>query len=584
MIQETKRIAIYARKSKFKEESDSVENQVKQCNDKIAYMNANPTKNVKYILHKVYKDDGYSGKDTDRPGMTQLITAIDNREIDIVMVYKMDRMSRKIKDMLGLMDIMNKNKIDFMSISPDEEHLNTVNGAMGNAFFNISMVFAQLERDLASERTKDNARVMAREGRDLGGVRKYGFDYYKERFEDGKTRNLVKVNKEKAEVVRRIYDLYLNRNKSIYDIVDILNKEGIHKDRHSEHGRPDWVYKNIRSILKNPCYVPATPAIAGYLKSLGEEVMIPYEDLNGKMTIQKYEEKYFLYDVEPIIDETTWLQVQQMIQKNRKSWVHVKQYDSKYILSGGIAVCKSCGHYLGVTPTYRNGKEYAYYTCRYRNCNDKAGSIRKEKLEAYVLEVVRKRLGDIKAADFILESDLKKKKESPEKAQRDKLEKEIKRIQTKVTNLTRLISEMDNADLDMNDFIEENRIEIVKLLKKKKALEYEIYELENTSNSFTSYDKEAALNDIKYFRELLRDDLDAANLKKVIHYLLEEIVVDSNKNVEVKMKFFEDFPSFNEYINDEGFAQSSQTQGSEYCVKQIAQNQKKSRTINLTEY
>ena len=106
-----KRISIYARKSVFREDSISIESQIEMCEYE--------AKGQEYL---VYQDNGYSGKNTDRPGFQRMVTDIKAGLISKVIVYKLDRVSRSVLDFSGLMDLLGRYNVDFISAT---EHFDT---------------------------------------------------------------------------------------------------------------------------------------------------------------------------------------------------------------------------------------------------------------------------------------------------------------------------------------------------------------------------------------------------------------------------------------------------------------------------
>lgn len=133
-------IAIYARKSVFREDSISVESQIEFCEYE--------ARGEEYL---VYKDNGYSGKNTDRPDFQRMMEDVKAGKINKVIVYKLDRISRSVLDFSEMMERFQKYNVDFVSAT---EHFDT-SSPMERAMLNICIVFAQLERE--TKHTKDNS-------------------------------------------------------------------------------------------------------------------------------------------------------------------------------------------------------------------------------------------------------------------------------------------------------------------------------------------------------------------------------------------------------------------------------------------
>jgi site-specific DNA recombinase len=167
------------------------------------------TKGIK--KYRFYIDGGFTGSNIDRPEIRRLIEDVKNGEVGVVIVYKLDRLSRSQKDTLYLIeDVFNKHKAEFISIN---ENLDT-SSPIGRAMLGIMSAFAQLERETIRERTRMGMKERVKTGLWMGGGRTpFGYDYDKER-------GVLTPNAD-AETVREIYDLYL-RGFSTQKIADLV--------------------------------------------------------------------------------------------------------------------------------------------------------------------------------------------------------------------------------------------------------------------------------------------------------------------------------------------------------------------------
>lgn len=147
-------LAIYARKSVFKEESISIESQIEICKYE--------ARGEEYL---VYQDNGFSEKNTDRPDFQRMIRDIKSGKISKVIVYKLDRISRSVLDFSELMDTFKQYQVDFISAT---EHFDT-SSPMGRAMLNICVVFAQLERETIQQRIIDAYISRRKKGLYMGG-------------------------------------------------------------------------------------------------------------------------------------------------------------------------------------------------------------------------------------------------------------------------------------------------------------------------------------------------------------------------------------------------------------------------------
>lgn len=181
-----------------------------------------------------YVDDGYSGRNVNRPAYKKMMEEMD--KWDILLVMKMDRIHRNSKNFMLMMEELRKKGKEFVSMT---ESLDT-STAMGRFVMDIIQRIAQLESEQIGERVYDGMRQKAKEGKGLLGFpAPYGYKY-----DDGK----LYVEWYEARVVRKIYDLYLN-GRSLKEIEEWLNDEKIKTKKEGK-----WTKKTISRILSNPIY------------------------------------------------------------------------------------------------------------------------------------------------------------------------------------------------------------------------------------------------------------------------------------------------------------------------------------------
>lgn len=156
--------AIYSRKSMFTGKGDSVENQVQMCKDYGNRLNVD-----EYLI---YEDEGYSGGNINRPKFQELLQDVKKKKFDVLICYRLDRISRNVADFSSTLELLQDNNISFVSI---KEQFDT-STPMGKAMVYIASVFAQLERETIAERVRDNMLELAKSGRWLGGQTPLGFE------------------------------------------------------------------------------------------------------------------------------------------------------------------------------------------------------------------------------------------------------------------------------------------------------------------------------------------------------------------------------------------------------------------------
>lgn len=167
------------------------------------------------VVDKHYDDGGFSGGNMERPALRELFDDIENGRIDIVVVYKVDRLSRSLMDFAKIIELFEKHNVSFVSVT---QHFNTKD-SMGRLTLNILLSFAQFERELISERTRDKMSAARRKDKWVGGVPILGYDISP----DGS--GLV-VNRAEAESVRTIFDTYLD-TRSALRTLEILEEKNI---------------------------------------------------------------------------------------------------------------------------------------------------------------------------------------------------------------------------------------------------------------------------------------------------------------------------------------------------------------------
>jgi DNA invertase Pin-like site-specific DNA recombinase len=183
-----------------------------------------------------YDDGGISGATLERPGLKRLLVDIDAQRVDVVVVYKIDRLSRALMDFSKLVDVFDRNNVTFVSIT---QSFNTTT-SMGRLTLNILLSFAQFEREVIGERIRDKVAASRKKGMWMGGFVPLGYDV--------KDRKLV-VNKAEAATVRMIFQRFIKIG-SATELVRALRIEGVHGKRGKLIDK-GYVYK----LLNNRVYV-----------------------------------------------------------------------------------------------------------------------------------------------------------------------------------------------------------------------------------------------------------------------------------------------------------------------------------------
>ncbi|HBT63609.1 MAG TPA: hypothetical protein DEB10_02965, partial [Ruminococcaceae bacterium] len=235
-------IAIYARQSVDKKDSISVEGQIDLCRNECHGQEP-----------RVYSDKGFSGKNTERPAFQRMMTAVRRGEIEKIIVYRLDRISRSITDFGAIWETLKEHGAEFVSIS---EKFDT-STPVGRAMVYIIMVFAQLERETIAERVQDNYFQRSKRGAWGGGPAAFGWDLVRMEI-GGKKATTLAPNKD-MELVKEIFHRYAYTDTSLGKIAAWLTEIGVSGIR-----RKTWDNVSIARILHNPSYVRADADIYYY--------------------------------------------------------------------------------------------------------------------------------------------------------------------------------------------------------------------------------------------------------------------------------------------------------------------------------
>ena len=228
------RCAIYTRKSSsegLQQPFNSLDAQRLSCSHYIASQASEGW--VELQTH--YDDGGYSGATLVRPALEALLDDVENGAVDVIVVYKIDRLSRSLSDFVHLVGLLERRSVTFTSVT---QQFSTT-GSMGRLTLNILLSFAQFERDLTSERIRDKFAATRSKGMRPQGGRPFGYQFV--------DRHLI-IEKAEADVVRRIFNMYI-RLESATQIPERLDRSGLR----NRGGQP-FNLSFVRRLLQNRLY------------------------------------------------------------------------------------------------------------------------------------------------------------------------------------------------------------------------------------------------------------------------------------------------------------------------------------------
>ncbi len=315
------RCAVYTRKSSeegLEQEYNSLDAQRDACE---AYIRSQ--KHEGWVaLADHYDDGGISGATMERPALAQLLRDIEAKKVDIIVVYKVDRLTRSLSDFVKMVEVFERAKVSFVSVT---QQFNTAT-SMGRLTLNMLLSFAQFEREVTGERIRDKIAASKKRGMWMGGYPPLGYD--------PRDRHLV-VNQPEAETVRHIYRRYLALG-SVRMLQEelaahgIVSKVRVHEDGRRTGGEP-LLRGALYLILQNPIY-------RGRIRH--KDVSYPGEH-------------------EAIVDEELWEGVQKLLSENRVERKLGIQAKEPSLLAG--MVWDESGDRLTAVSAQKNGRRYRYY-------------------------------------------------------------------------------------------------------------------------------------------------------------------------------------------------------------------------------
>lgn len=526
-------IAIYSRKSRFSQSGDSIENQVQLCKD---YAERYDYNDATFI---VYEDEGFSGKNTNRPKFTELMNDIKNKKIDVLMCYRLDRISRNVADFSATLEILEQYNVSFVSI---KEQFDT-STPMGRAMIYIASVFAQLERETIAERVRDNMIELAKNGYWLGGTTPLGYKSIPLNYIDNDMteRKMFKLENDEDEIkiVRLIYDKYIEL-KSMSKVETYLIQNNIKTRKNGFYS-----VSSIHFILTNPVYVKANADVIEYLHEQGMYVCGIPNSKNGILIYNKTKtstgkakdtrdisEWIAAISNHPgIFDADTWLSVQKISELNKGTYPNMGKTHNALLT--GIIKCK-CGSFMRINHGHisvKTGKCIYYYSCamKKRSKGDQCqnGNARVDEIDEAVLKYLESvgfnknelleecRTSNNVSKPLVVENNNKKELQ-------DLVASRKKQIDTLINKLS--IADDPEVDAMLFKKIRELKDEVSKYELELKKINDIIKSKENDSIAYEMIN--ILLNKCGSIRELDHD-----SQKQLIQLFFKSIVWDSESNV-----------------------------------------------------
>lgn len=515
------KIAIYSRKSKFTGKGESIENQIQLCKEY-----AEKCMTVESI--NIYEDEGFSGSNINRPEFQKLLSDARKKKFDVLICYRLDRISRNVSDFSTLIDELQSLGVSFISI---REQFDT-STPMGRAMMYIASVFAQLERETIAERIRDNMLELAKTGRWLGGQTPFGFEskqisYFDSEMNERKMFKLSPIQNE-LETVKIVYNKYIE-SRSIRHTLKYLFTH-----QYKSKLGADFDTTKVLRILKNPLYAMADNHVKEYLQSLGMDFAGEPDGKHGVMTYNKTKNIYIKRTTDEwiaavgkhdgIIPAELWITVQSVLEENKAT--APRTATSSSALLSGIIKCSKCGKSMKVSYGHVNkesGERYKYYICDTKDlsygkrCNNQ--NVRAEEIEKIVINKLKELTSDkSKAIEKIKEYTKSiNTSDSSIAIPIDSLEKNIKEKEKQIENLVVQLSQ----DQSVTKYIIP---QIQKLSSEVDALRASLDDLHKTSdkNKSESDNLNILMNLLGKFNTLF-DTADFNGKKFIISALVDSV-------------------------------------------------------------
>ena len=508
-VNKIEHVAIYCRVSTIEqaEEGYSIDEQERLLRDWCNKMN--------YSVYKVYSDRGISGKDIkNRAALKELLKDAEERKFQMVISWKINRISRKLSDVLKIVDVLEQNNIAFNSYSEQFDNSTPA----GKMQFQMMALIGEFERGTIAQNVKMGMCAKAKSGEWCGG-QVLGYDLIPMENQKGAKRRKSKltINKKEAESVRFIFNEYVS-GKGYKAITNQLNKLGYKTKKGN-----DFSVGSIREILTNPVYIGK---VRYNVRQNWSEKRRRNINANPIITDGIHE---------PIIDEGVWDKVQAIMESKKGKPSRI--YDGEYPLTG-ILRCPKCGAGMVISRTTNKladgtKKRIVYYCCgAWKNkgtsvCN--SNTIRVEKANEYVFN----KLSSVLSNDEMIKSIV-----------RNINKERIKRVDPSKSELERIDKEQENIDKKKRKIFEAYEDDIItreEFLTRKDELNQRAKVLQESKEPLLVTLADDVSEEISYefiksvldnFSKLLNSKESREQKKKLLHMIISKITINELREID----------------------------------------------------
>jgi len=468
----------------------------------------------------IFEDEGYSGANLNRPGLEQLRDLAVEGQLETILIYSPDRLSRQYAYQVLLMEEFARHGVDVIFLrsakteTPEDQLLLQFQG-----------MIAEYERAQIVERTRRGKRHRAKAGsvNVLSGA-PYGYRYHR------KTETMdafYEILETETHVVQSVFKLYTEQAMSINAIARDLNDKGIA----TRQGASQWCRSTIWAMLRNPAY-KGKACFGKTERASRQRITRPLRQRDGfsprnGCTREKAREDWIEIAVPPLVSEATFAQAQELLEKNKK---YAARRTREATLLQSMLVCNNCGYAYNRTSTRTSKRKIYYYRCpRSENYRFKEGRkcdsrpIRQDYLDEVVWTEIIRLLEDKK----LIEEELQRRVEttqssSPGVRRLEALNRENARLEKAINRLL----DAYQAELVTMD---ELRPRLEDLRKKQQSAQTELRQIENQKYDNDRYLKLAnTMTDFLGKLQSSANTLNIADRQKIVRLLVKEIRVDDD--------------------------------------------------------
>lgn len=488
---EKKNCAVYARVSTVRQSvviEGGLDTQIAKLKARVKF--ENEQSGVPWEIVGVYREEGVSGKDLDRPAYQRLVRDIEEGRINTVLIVKLDRITRSLQDFFTLTQFFEEHDIELISLNDKIE----TKSAFGRAMLKINLVYSELERDLASERTAMTMQHRATKGLNNGG-HIFGYD------RDPSNKGKLIPNPDHAPLVQeQFFEKYLEVG-SIGALCRHLQTVGLTRPRYTsrrglQQGGKPFTKENIKSILSNPVYI-------------------------GKI---RYKDDLFEGQHEGIVDPDLFERVQKKLEETARKRRNFREVPSRVFILNGVLKCSKCGSQMTSKHIVKKGQKYYYYECTKHAKLGKQGCdqpyVPADAIETVILDDLKKLTISPQTIDEMVRdaNGSRDTQASQIDSELRLLKGHLRKLEGEEANLLEAVAEGGKTAYDLlKGKLESHRQEIVRLtgeIEKKEFLkdkvEKDLYSAEAMAGAFSSL---AAI-----FTQAKPQDL-----KEVVPILIDEI-------------------------------------------------------------